>query len=734
MTDGEVIGEDAAGGNQEPAPPTPPLATASFLKPQTTSLFLTIPMCCRDMDLLGVVRRESNAVFFCVHQVSVELWRKYDTPRVSVQKKIIDLRIQLTNSNREQIGLLRKAGIIEGFRATMIGVRDTERLFDALEYSRKKRGLEKHALKTNCDPRGRQLRLEEKRARRLQAKTRPLDLCIQMKQCALNENTDVLAISDAPALIADTGKLLVARDAEDPCLAHKHDIETLENRTEAVQPVPRGCGNDAVANGPTDFIVTHFTQPMERRYLQAPITTTCASVLDSPKATSSVQLSTQSQPSKPTSRLSSPTLESSELSEERSSTYSYTSLARSSSASPRTYISTPERFLFLDSDSEQGEAREERFHPGTDTERLLSQEAGSKSDLLGKTGFCGVHIWQNYFYGCRLLSLSLTHTHTYTHTHTHAHSLTEHTQHRRKPATLKLLQIAQASSPPINRPAPPSPLLVSISLSMLSISGNEDTPSGQEAKVAPRRRRGVALSSFATKKRAEEPMLQSPSLEGDTFESGVGLPPPSFPVTRGRGRPRGSRGRGSRRGRKPSTPATLLPSPSLGPGAGNIPPLFPESTVTPMDFSAAGSTATVSTNCNSNNHGSQAETNGLNPTAEAFSPTGDDQDQLSIASSSTSSKAGCASVRRSSRQSCTNPATAPEKPAFSFESLFNFSGPPKLVVRNGELVPESTLSTRGMDRQFIPENHPVFNWSMGQPVKGAAAVTRRRKKKQHTEE
>lgn len=130
---------------------------------------LMAPINCRGMTLHGLLN--GGVIQFCVHQVSVELWRLYDTPRVSIQKKIADLGIQLSNSSREQIRLLREAGIIQNFRATMISLRDTERLFDALELSRRKRGLQKHALKVKADPLMRSQRMEEKTLLRLSART-----------------------------------------------------------------------------------------------------------------------------------------------------------------------------------------------------------------------------------------------------------------------------------------------------------------------------------------------------------------------------------------------------------------------------------------------------------------------------------------------------------------------------------------------------------------------------------
>ena len=120
-----------------------------------------IPVKCRDMNLLGVALDGTMHVF--VHQLSLGLWKLYDTPRVSVQKKLLDLDIKLTNCTKVQIQALRKAGIIESFRATMLPLEEAERLCDALEHSRQKRGLVKHAVKS----RDRQKRKEEVRAKRL---------------------------------------------------------------------------------------------------------------------------------------------------------------------------------------------------------------------------------------------------------------------------------------------------------------------------------------------------------------------------------------------------------------------------------------------------------------------------------------------------------------------------------------------------------------------------------------
>ena len=54
---------------------------------------------------------------------------------------------------------------------------------------------------------------------------------------------------------------------------------------------------------------------------------------------------------------------------------------------------------------------------------------------------------------------------------------------------------------------------------------------------------------------------------------------------------------------------------------------------------------------------------------------------------------------------------------FSLQSLFSYC-PPTLVVRNGELVPEKSLSIKDFDQFSLPSSHPISSWSLGQPVPG----------------
>lgn len=316
-----------------------------------------IPMNCRGMELLGIACNDT--IYFCVHQCSVELWKLYDTPRVSIQKKILDLHIQLLNGNKEQIKVFRRAGIIENFRATMIALRDTERLFDALEQSRRKRGLLKHALKAKASPNERGLRVEEQRARRL--KVRPLACEDPMlltvtdevryrheERCALNGDVD--GAVDGEWISEEDGKLLVAQDVElVPEVGEEIEIEIILNNIPLadqlgecvpIQRMEHSVLVDPVASGGTELshvnLLESYSVSGSADYISGP----------SPKLIV-----------RPVSRLSSPALESSEY-EERSSTCS-NSYTRSLSASPRRPSASPERFLFLSAESSSEESEEE---------------------------------------------------------------------------------------------------------------------------------------------------------------------------------------------------------------------------------------------------------------------------------------------------------------------------------------------------------------------------------------
>lgn len=119
----------------------------------------------------------------------------------------------------------------------------------------------------------------------------------------------------------------------------------------------------------------------------------------------------------------------------------------------------------------------------------------------------------------------------------------------------------------------------------------------------------------------------------------------------------------------------------------------------------------------------------------SLSPTRDD-DQTSV-SSSTTSNSTCVAVpptqqragasrrgrggRGGSRREWPNHGSrASVTTGFCFAEFFGQSTP-RLVLRGGELQPETSLSLRNVeDYRSLPEDHPIFRWSLGQPVKGSA--------------
>ena len=70
-----------------------------------------------------------------------------------------------------------------------------------------------------------------------------------------------------------------------------------------------------------------------------------------------------------------------------------------------------------------------------------------------------------------------------------------------------------------------------------------------------------------------------------------------------------------------------------------------------------------------------------------------------------------------------------KKSTINFSSFFSYY-PPKLVVKNGELLPEMSLSVKKIERTTVgslPENHPFLSWKLGKPAK--PSVTLRGKKR-----
>lgn len=157
---------------------------------------------CRGIPLLGLPVTGGSGgsgegtYYVSVHQLAVKLWQHFDTPRPSVQKKLEDLGIPLTRCNKNQLHFFRKNGVVEGFRATIISILDAERVCDALQHSREKRGLVKHPLKTKVKEDGgrRKSRREEGWLLKMNAR---------MSSASL-ELSDLRQVVDKCALIGDT--------------------------------------------------------------------------------------------------------------------------------------------------------------------------------------------------------------------------------------------------------------------------------------------------------------------------------------------------------------------------------------------------------------------------------------------------------------------------------------------------------------------------------------------------
>ncbi len=99
-----------------------------------------------------------------------------------------------------------------------------------------------------------------------------------------------------------------------------------------------------------------------------------------------------------------------------------------------------------------------------------------------------------------------------------------------------------------------------------------------------------------------------------------------------------------------------------------------------------------------------------------------EDDIASVTSNSTNSSGQRSSLRVNRRTRATSEKE--KKAPFHFNDLFGFSDPPKLVVRDGELVPEHSQSVMNLDRLAIsqlPSNHSFLNWALGKPVSGKSS-------------
>ena len=333
----------------------------------------------------------------------------------------------------------------------------------------------------------------------------------------------------------------------------------------------------------------------------------------------------------------------------------------------------------------------------------------------------------------------------------------------------KRLPLSASDSPPVS-PSTLSPLVVSISLMKLKSQQSAAQSNVTSAPPQPssmRKKRGrpsnkvrpTALSSFVMKKRASSPSTFSDS----------GSPCPVPPVKRLKV---GSESESSTTGVKCSgeVDSSLLLHHNLH---HSVDLMDVDDTCgragTPLQSAAQQRLEVVATQQNQGTV--QGNTSDVCADDEGGgvgnNPCAPDDDQLSVTSSSTTSttttnhtsfltttttKSRGKGKAKSSLTTNSNGVTKrgrPTKPnscndgsslsnelqslmstsksTFNFNKMFSFY-PPKLVVKDGELVPERSLSVRGIDLTTLPENHPFLSWSLGQPVKGTVTLRRKKRK------
>lgn len=308
----------------------------------------------------------------------------------------------------------------------------------------------------------------------------------------------------------------------------------------------------------------------------------------------------------------------------------------------------------------------------------------------------------------------------------------------RKPTATKLRHFAKATSPDSaykqlllstkhqkESTSKPS-LIVSIPLSMLRQSNKH---------IVVHKPRRVTLSSFVTKKRASS---RTPSTSSDSSYEPPGIKRTKSTATRGQGNGRSN----SRGGKCVGTKATAARprrtcSASEVMGVGVEPlttvPSLKGASAADLERSNSmlleGSKVSASLNFSVNGKPSvlQAHSHMHRGSLDNGSSSLQEDDQLSIASASTNSTTNSINgrVRSRSTSRARKDVIAP-KPTFSFEELFSFY-PPKLVLIDDELQPEQSLSVKDYDRHALPESHPFWKWTFGQPVKGMTTMKKKRK-------
>lgn len=71
------------------------------------------------------------------------------------------------------------------------------------------------------------------------------------------------------------------------------------------------------------------------------------------------------------------------------------------------------------------------------------------------------------------------------------------------------------------------------------------------------------------------------------------------------------------------------------------------------------------------------------------------------------------------------------KSSINFDQVFGYY-PPKLILKDGELQPERSLSIKRLERSAVsglPDGHPFLSWNLGQPAKASVTLRGRGRKR-----
>ena len=306
-------------------------------------------------------------------------------------------------------------------------------------------------------------------------------------------------------------------------------------------------------------------------------------------------------------------------------------------------------------------------------------------------------------------------------------------KHRNVKAT-KLCHYAKTTSPATQKTphqqdkAKPDSLIVSISLSAL----RGGSPAGVcQTATLGKPRKPTALSNFVTKKRA---LSRSPSVQSD-LETGASLV--VLDGSRMGKRPKSAAGtKGGKCGKVPAKGKRLRGRPRLSMTI----PHNDQSTDSQVSLSTPVETSQTELHGNLTAGGNEVQ----HETAPSLLrheldplPTVIEDDEMSIASSNMTTSSANSIVACNKRQLQRGGARRMSRSSllrvesnFSLESLFSHC-PPTLTVRDGELVPEQSLSIKNLDRFTLPSSHPIDRWSLGQPVRGrwtGGSKTKRQRK------